>query len=141
MINEFKGKYFFLSNFYSAPVMYEGLLYQNNEAAFQSAKVLDIERRKQFCNIDPSTSKKKGRSVTLRHDWEKVKDKVMEDCVRDKFTRNDDLRQRLLDTGDQELVEGNTWNDTYWGVYRGRGRNMLGKILMKVREELRNESI
>ena len=141
MINEFKGKYYFLSNFYTAPVEYEGLLYQNNESAFQSAKVIDIERRKQFCNIDPSTSKKKGRSVTLRHDWEKVKDKVMEDCVRDKFTRNDDLRQRLLDTGDQELVEGNTWNDTYWGVYRGRGRNMLGKILMKVREELRNESI
>ena len=76
MINEFKGKYFFLSNFYSAPVMYEGLLYQNNEAAFQSAKVLDIERRKQFCNIDPSTSKRKGRNVTLRHDWRRLRIKL-----------------------------------------------------------------
>ena len=134
MINEFKGKYFFLSNFYTAPVMYEGLLYLNNESAFQSAKVKDTERRKQFCNIDPSTAKRKGRSVTLRHDWEKIKDQVMEDCVKDKFTRNSDLRLRLIETGNKELVEGNMWNDTYWGVCRGRGRNMLGKILMKVRE-------
>jgi len=137
MIDEFKGKYFFLSNFYTAPVEYEGLLYQNNEAAFQSAKVIDIERRKQFCNIDPSISKRKGRNVTLRHDWEKIKDQVMEDCVRDKFTRNSELRQRLVDTGEEELIEGNTWNDTYWGVCRGRGKNVLGKILMKVREELK----
>ena len=137
MIDEFKGKYYFLSNFYTAPVEYEGLLYQNNEASFQSAKVTDIERRKQFCNIDPSTSKRKGRNVTLRYDWEKIKDKVMEDCVRDKFTRNLDLRQRLLDTGNEELVEGNTWNDTYWGVCRGRGKNVLGKILMKVRDEFK----
>ena len=137
MINEFKGKYYFLSNFYTAPVMYEGLQYLNNESAFQSAKVTDIEKRKQFCSKDPSTAKKKGRNVTLRHDWEKIKDQVMEDCVRDKFTRNEDLKQRLLDTGDKELVEGNTWNDTYWGVCRGRGKNMLGKILMKVRDELR----
>lgn len=139
MINEFKGKYFFLSNFYTAPVMYEGLLYQNNESAFQSAKVLDIERRKQFCNLDPSTAKKKGRNVILRHDWGKIKDRVMEDCVRDKFTRNLELKQRLLDTGDQELIESNTWFDTYWGICRGKGKNMLGKILMKVRKELINE--
>lgn len=136
MINEFKGKYYFLSNFYSAPVMYEGLLYQNNEAAFQSAKVKDLERRKQFCKLDPSIAKKKGRNALLRNDWEDIKDEVMYQCVKDKFTRNQDLRQRLIDTDNEELVEGNTWNDTYWGVCRGRGKNMLGKILMKVREEL-----
>lgn len=141
MINEFKGKYFFLSNFYTAPVEYEGLMYQNNESAFQSAKVKDIERRKQFCEIDPSTAKRKGRNVTLRHGWEIIKDKVMEECVRAKFANNVELRQRLLDTGNEELVEGNTWNDTYWGVCRGRGKNVLGKILMKLREELRDEGI
>jgi ribA/ribD-fused uncharacterized protein len=136
MINEFKGKYYFLSNFYSAPVMYEGLLYQNNEAAFQSAKIKDLDRRKQFCNLDPSTAKKKGRNVLLRNDWEDVKDEVMYQCVKDKFTRNQDLKQKLIDTGNEELIEGNTWNDTYWGVCRGRGKNMLGKILMKVRDEI-----
>lgn len=136
MINEFKGKYYFLSNFYSAPVMYEGLLYQNNEAAFQSAKVKDLERRKQFCQLDPSIAKKKGRNVLLRNDWEGIKDEVMYQCVKDKFTRNQELKQKLINTGNEELIEGNTWNDTYWGVCRGRGKNMLGKILMRVREEI-----
>ena len=137
MINEFKGKYFFLSNFYNSPVMYEGLLYKNNESAFQSAKVLDIERRKQFCEIDPSTAKKKGRNVLLRNDWEEVKLNVMIDVVRDKFTRNIKLQNKLLATGEEELIEGNTWNDTYWGVCRNCGKNMLGKILMKIRRELK----
>lgn len=138
MIDSFKGKYYFLSNFYVAPVMYEGLLYQNNEAAFQSAKVKDLELRKQFCELNPSIAKKKGRNVPLRNDWEDIKDEVMYQCVKDKFTRNLDLKQRLLDTGYKELVEGNTWNDTYWGVCRGKGKNVLGKILMKVRDELRS---
>ena len=137
MINNFKGKYYFLSNFYSAQVMYEGLLYKNNEFAFQSAKVKDLERRKQFCELDPSVAKRKGRNVLLRQDWENVKDEIMYQCVKDKFTRNLDLKQKLLDTDDEELIEGNTWNDTYWGICKGRGKNMLGKILMRVREELK----
>ena len=137
MINNFKGKYYFLSNFYSAQVMYEGLLYKNNESAFQSAKVKDLERRKQFCELDPSVAKRKGRNVLLRQDWENVKDEIMYQCVKDKFTRNLDLKQKLLDTDDEELIEGNTWNDTYWGICKGRGKNMLGKILMRVREELK----
>lgn len=139
-IDEFKGKYFFLSNFYNAPVMYEGLMYKNNEGAFQSAKVLDMERRKQFCELDPSTAKKKGRNVKLRNDWEKVKDGIMEEIVRDKFTRNEDLRKKLLETGNAILIEGNTWSDRYWGVCRDKGKNKLGKILMKIREELRNDT-
>lgn len=137
MISDFRGKYFFLSNFYISDVEYEGILYKNNEAAFQSAKLTDRDKRLQFCDLDPSSAKRKGRHVTLRHDWEYIKDKVMEDCVRDKFKRNDYIRRKLLETGDEELVEGNTWNDTYWGVCNGRGKNKLGKILMKIREELK----
>lgn len=136
IINEFRGKYDFLSNFYSAPVEYDELLYLNNEAAFQSAKVLDIEHRKQFCRLDPSTAKKRGRNVLLRNDWEQVKDEIMCQIVRAKFIQNEDLRERLFATGDAILIEGNTWGDTYWGICRGRGKNMLGKILMKVREEI-----
>ena len=139
MIDNFKGKYYFLSNFYTAQVMYEDLFYKNNETAFQSAKLKDKVKRMHFCDLDPSKAKSKGRSVLLRNDWEDIKDEVMYQCVKDKFNRNEDLKQRLLDTGNEELVESNTWNDTYWGVCRGRGKNMLGKILMKVREELRKE--
>lgn len=138
MINEFRGRYFFLSNFYDAPVMYDGFLFNNNESAFQSAKVIDKHKRDQFCNLDASTAKRKGRHVLLRHDWEDVKDQIMYDVVRDKFTRNEILRQKLLDTKDEELQEGNTWGDIYWGVCNGRGKNKLGKILMRVREELRS---
>ena len=138
MINEFRGENYFLSNFFNAPVMYQGLMYKNNEAAFQSAKVLDIETRKQFCNLDPSSAKRKGRQVKLRKDWEDVKVSIMEEIVRDKFTRNEELAQKLIKTGNLKLIEGNTWNDKYWGVCNGYGLNVLGAILMKVRSELQD---
>jgi predicted NAD-dependent protein-ADP-ribosyltransferase YbiA (DUF1768 family) len=66
-----------------------------------------------------------------------VKFDVMERCVREKFTRHADLRAKLLATGDAVLEEGNDWGDRVWGVYQGQGDNRLGKILMKVRRELR----
>lgn len=79
-----------------------------------------------------------GRRVKLRPDWEQVKTAVMEEVVRAKFTQNPDLAALLLSTGDAELIEGNTWGDTCWGVdlRTGRGENRLGRILMKVRAEL-----
>ena len=63
----------------------------------------------------------------------------MLNVVRAKFDQHPDLAQKLLETGDEELVEGNTWGDRYWGVCGGKGKNMLGKILMRVREELRRK--
>ena len=79
-----------------------------------------------------------GRSVSLRPDWEDIKDDVMLEGLYRKFT-NDELAEWLLDTGDEELVEGNWWGDRYWGVCNGIGQNKLGKLLMKVREELAEE--
>lgn len=138
MINEFRGKYYFLSNFYPAPVEYEGIVYQNNEAAFQSAKITDYETRLKFANLDPSSAKRKGRSVQLRHDWEQIKYEVMYEIVKAKFSQNEDLKQRLLATGDEHLEEGNTWGDRIWGTVNGKGQNHLGKILMRVRNELKS---
>lgn len=63
----------------------------------------------------------------------------MTEVVEAKFTYNPNLKQMLLDTGDAELVEGNTWNDKYWGVCKGVGQNKLGKILMMLREEFKND--
>lgn len=136
MINEFRGKHYFLSNFYSAPVFYDGLFYTNNEAAFQSAKTLNKEKREIFTQLDPSKSKQKGRRIELRRDWEQVKDDIMYVICKDKFTRNEDLKQRLLETGKEELIEGNVWNDKYWGMCGGQGKNKLGKILMLIRKEI-----
>lgn len=139
-IDIFRGAYFFLSNFYEAPVEYGGLRYLNNEAAFQAQKCLTEEEKLAFTELPPNKAKRLGRQVTLRSDWEQVKVGIMEEIVRAKFTQNDDLRSRLLATGDAELVEGNNWNDTFWGVHlsTGKGENHLGQILMKVRSELQN---
>ena len=142
-INSFRGNYFYLSNFYHAPVTYNGLTYLNNEAAFQAQKPIDRSEQETFTMLSPSDAKKKGRHVRLRSDWENVKDKVMEDIVRAKFTQHTDLQRSLLETGSARLIEGNTWNDRYWGVdsNSGIGKNRLGEILMKVRSELMDSSI
>lgn len=137
MINEFRGKYYFLSNFYSSPVTYEGLIYLNNEATFQSAKT--FSDRECFTNLDPSSAKKLGRRVQLRSDWEDVKYNVMYEIVKAKFTQNLKLKAKLLETDNQHLEEGNTWGDEIWGTVNGVGENNLGKILMRVREEIRHE--
>ena len=138
-IQEFRGEHFFLSNFYEAPVTYQGLTYGSNEAAFQAQKCLSEAERLEFTALRPSDSKRRGRKVQLRPDWEQVKLGIMEDIVRAKFTQNEDLRAMLLATGDAVLEEGNSWNDTFWGIIRktGRGQNHLGRILMRVREELK----
>lgn len=137
MINKFRGKYYFLSNFYETPVTWNGLTYLNNEAAFQSAKT--FSDRECFTNLDPSSAKKLGRKVQLRSDWENVKDDVMYEICKAKFSQNIELKKRLLSTGNEHLEEGNTWGDKIWGTVNGIGENRLGKILMRIREELRNE--
>ena len=136
VIDSFRGKYYFLSNYYEAPVLYDGILYKSNEAAFQAAKVMDKKLKLVFAKLPPNEAKKFGRKVTLRPDWEKIKYQVMEDIVRAKFTQNQNLAELLKNTGSCELVEGNTWGDKIWGMVNGEGQNELGKILMKIREEI-----
>jgi len=135
MINRFDGtQYAFLSNFYE-PIRlhYFGLDFTNSEAAYQAAKCTTLEEMQKFSKLDANKSKKKGKSVKLRPDWEEVKIRVMREVVMQKFTQNDELRKLLKDTGEEELVEGNWWNDRFWGVCGGVGENWLGKILMETR--------
>lgn len=139
MIDSFRGKYYFLSNFYSSPVLYGGITYQNNEAAFQAQKTIDIEKRKEFASLEPAPAKRAGRKVKLRPDWEKVKFEIMYEICEAKFSQNPELAEMLIKTGNEELVEGNTWGDTIWGKVNGKGQNNLGKILMKVREKLKSQ--
>lgn len=136
-ITNFRGQYFFLSNFYQVDVEYDGLTFKNNEAAFQAMKVLDRGKRAEFTSCDPSFAKRKGRRVRIRRDWEEVKDQLMYEICLSKFSQHEHLKEKLLKTGNAELIEGNNWGDTYWGVCQGRGQNKLGKILMRVREELK----
>lgn len=139
MIDSFSGKYAFLSNFYRVPIIYQDRRYPTTEHAFQAAKTLNEDSRIQIAHTkDPADAKRLGRRVTLRPHWNTLRDIIMYEICQIKFT-NKALRRMLLDTGSEELVEGNTWNDTYWGVCRGQGQNKLGKILMKIREDLQKE--
>jgi len=135
---EFQDEYRFLSNFWPAEVVFEGLTYPTVEHAYQAAKTMDpAERRRIAALATPSEAKRAGRALAVRGDWETAKFAVMETCVRYKFAHHEGLRRKLLATGEAELEEGNTWGDRVWGVYQGAGENRLGKILMKVRGELR----
>jgi ribA/ribD-fused uncharacterized protein len=136
MINSFRGNYYFLSNMYPCPVVYEGMEFKCAEAAFQAAKTLNLEMRKRFTQMDGFEAKRFGRSVKLRDDWDKVRLPVMSWVLLDKFTRNADLKEKLLMTGDMPLIEGNNWNDRFWGVCNGVGDNNLGKLLMRLRKHL-----
>jgi N-glycosidase YbiA len=137
-INSFEGEHHFLSNFHHAEVIYDGLLYPTTEHAYQAAKTLDLAARRKIRECGkPNTAKGLGRKVKMRPGWESMKLSVMEDLVRQKFTSHKDLQDLLLETGDRKLVEGNWWKDMFWGTFNGVGQNHLGKILMKVRAELK----
>lgn len=135
MIDQFRGKYYFLSNFYSSPVYYRGMTFRNAEAAFHAQK--DRSRVSEFTRLNPSEAKRLGRQVRLRRDWEDIKDDIMFEVVMAKFGGSQALADALLATGDEKLVEGNTWGDRYWGVCDGKGLNKLGGILERVRDNLR----
>ena len=134
-INSFRDEYFFLSNFYEAPVEYDGITYQSNEAAFQAQKCADKKDREQFAHLSPGDAKRMGRRVSLRPDWEDVKVNVMRDIVTAKFEQNPDLREQLMRLKEIYLEEGNTWGDRVWGTVDGKGANLLGQILMDVRDD------
>lgn len=137
LIKSFRDDYMFLSNFYECDIELDGLVYANAESAFQAYKTLDMEERKQFIDCKPGTSKKLGRKVKLRDDWEDIKCGVMFKVLYNKFTQNPELKQKLVDTYGYLLVEGNNWNDCYWGISNrtGNGKNRLGMILMLLRRE------
>ena len=138
-INSFKDEYFFLSNFYDSTVTYNGLTYQNREAAFQAQKCQFLHERIPFTKMNPSEAKKAGRKVVLRKDWETVKINIMAQIVKAKFEQNEELAIKLLNTGDAYLEEGNNWGDHIWGTVNGQGANYLGYILMGVRDHLKQK--
>lgn len=137
-IDSFRGEYHFLSNFYETPVCVYGIKYPNAEAAFQAQKCVLPEEAEAFKTMSPQMAKRYGRMVQLKPNWEQIKDSVMLTVVRAKF-KDPVLKDLLLNTGAAELIEGNRWGDTYWGVCNGKGKNRLGEILMTVRTEIHDE--
>jgi ribA/ribD-fused uncharacterized protein len=136
-IESFQGEYRFLSNFWQAYVTYDGEMYPTVEHAYQAAKTMEPEFRKAICYARTGEAKRMGRQVPMRPDWDAIKIGVMDDLLRQKFS-DPELAEKLLATGDAELVEGNTWGDYFWGVCNGEGQNWLGRMLVAIREDIRN---
>ena len=144
VIKNFRGEYYFLSNMYPCEIRVHDLVFLNSESLFQALKFRkNRELVQRFCGIDGFTAKSLGKKIRLSStaikEWNEFRITAMEKAVRAKFVQNPDLAKKLLATGDAELVEENTWNDTFWGVCNGIGQNNLGKILMKIRNELKSK--
>lgn len=134
------GEYGCFSNFSRHPVFLGGKRWPTSEHYFQAQKFRGTEHEEavRLCK-KPSEAAGLGRSrkLPLRPDWESVKDQVMLEAVRAKFTQHEELKAILLGTGNALLVE-HTANDSYWGDGGdGSGKNRLGQVLMQVRDELR----
>lgn len=133
----FDGEWFFLSNFYASPIIYEGILYPTVEHAYQASKTLNKKVRRQISLLPtPGQAKKAGQTVKLRLGWDEMRIDVMRELIELKF-KIPALRKYLLLTKGVTLIEANTWGDKFWGTnMRGIGRNELGKLLWDHCDEL-----
>lgn len=139
-IKGFFGEYRFLSNFYPAEVHMFSIVFPTVEHAFVFLKSDDPKYRKKVLSVKkPRLAKKIGRTAKLTPDWDRKKFMGMLTAVLRKFANNDELREKLLNTGYAYLEETNEWGDTTWGVCDGEGHNHLGRILMIVRYILRRK--
>lgn len=130
---KFRDEFYFLSNMYPIEIAIAGYKFTCAEAAFQAAKCISPEDKHRFEGLDGFEAKQLGKRVKLRPDWNKVRIPLMKRILKVKFSNPDLLRQ--LASIREDIVEENTWNDKFWGVCRGEGRNELGKLLMEIRSE------
>ena len=140
----FRGTYRWLSNFYLASFTFEGIIMPSVEHGYQMAKVHSpLEWAAILSLKNPADVKRHGKTLKIRPDWENVKLKIMRDIVLANFTQNEDLKSKLLATGEKELIELNTWCDLFWGIcncmymHSWQGQNYMGLTLMSVRAELK----
>ena len=136
-IKGFFGEFRWLSNFEVCDIMFDGILYHSSEAAYQSAKTLDMAERNLFTSMSPNDARKYGRAIEktplFRQEWHNIKYDIMCSVVFDKFYRNLNLREKLIATNNRYIEETNYWGDKVWGICEGKGDNNLGVILMGIR--------
>ena len=122
-------------------IMWDGSYYPTVEHAYQAAKAKttdNISRKAIHAAKTPGKAKRIGNTIALRPNWYELRLEVMKYLLLQKFLIPE-LRDKLLATGDEELVEGNWWGDIYWGICRGKGENKLGKLLMQIRSEIQGQ--
>jgi ribA/ribD-fused uncharacterized protein len=132
----FRGDSAFLSNFYEVDIEYDGITYRSVENAYQAMKTEDMELRREIATCIPKVAKKMGRKIQMdAKKWDERKLTIMLDLLKIKFS-DPNLREKLILTGEKDLIEVNGWGDKYWGVCKGKGMNMLGRLLMRIRYDL-----
>ena len=140
-ITNFDGEYRWLSNFYPSPFYYQGILYPTNEHFFQAWKFPSSEHARIAALPTPGQSKREGRKAQLCWNWDSIKNEVMLTGLKEKF-KIPELREKLINTGTIQLIEGNTWHDNYWGnctcpkCCHITGKNTLGSLLMQLRHQI-----
>ena len=119
-----------------------GIEYLTVENCYQAQKTLDPIIRNTFVLITPGKAKREGRKLEIRSDWEQVKVGVMYNALKQKFARGTEWHKKLMET-EGPIVEFNNWHDTYWGydVNEQKGKNVLGKLLMSIRDGSALENI
>ena len=164
MIERFWEQYRWLSNFWEAEIKFGGITYPTVEHYYVAMKIdepqrvtikvdnknvevlLDVQQLREYISELPTPGKAKsfGKEQLKgkeRKDWDDVKNSVMEYGLKQKYSQ-EPLRTKLIETGDEYIQEGNTWDDTYWGVNidTGEGKNVLGKMIMNIRKQLNDEN-
>jgi len=138
MIKFFNGENSFLSNFYPCLIEYQGISYQSVEHFYVAMKITDLDIRLEISKVKTAGDvKKMSRSLKLRSDWEDVKIQTMRFALDQKFSYPE-LKDKLLATSG-DIIEGNWWHDNTWGICYcescpGIGKNILGKMLMDIRD-------
>ncbi len=141
-ITTFRDEHSWLSNMADCEIKYGDLVFKSTEAFYQAMKTTDKDIRALFTKYDGQTSKREGRKLSLRSDWEIVKDDVMKFALSKKFSK-EPFKSLLLSTGDVDIIEGNYWHDNYFGSCScakcgNRGLNKLGKMIMEIRNNLKS---
>lgn len=146
VIEGFFDEHFFLSNFYPSPIVVEGVDFKTSEHAYQALKLDDRDMMMDVAGQStPEKAKKRLHEIFRLHKLEHPclprLIMIMEKCVEAKFSKGSKLASMLENTDPALLVEGNWWGDAKWGVFKGEGMNLLGKVLMRRRIVLLQRTI
>jgi len=138
----FNGETHPLSNFYPAKINVDGKIYKTAEHYYQSEKATNTMDKSRVMQAEsPSNARRIGKQIKKRADFDEIKDIIMYKGVKAKFTQNVEVKAYLLATGDRYLIEDASFSP-YWGTgYNDMGENKMGKMLMQIRDELKQEMI
>lgn len=131
----FQGEYRWLSNFALCFIMYDGVVYPSVENAYVAAKTLNPDARRQLETCSPNDAKSIGRTLPLRKHWDQLCVPLMRQFLIQKYSQVP-YRRLLIETEGRYIEETNWWNDQFWGVCGGKGENILGVLIMDIRDRL-----